>query len=153
MAPIRIPVMKYLVTAAVVGLLSLGAAGVAGAAGSTASPGTHKVNCTGVRADLTRMHRRQSDLSAKVAKLQASTFRAAKEGKGHRAAVIRRNLLHWQRIQAHKINARFLRRESKLAAQAAGQCQATAAATSTPATTAPASTAPAGSTPAGGVSA
>jgi hypothetical protein len=124
MAIIRFPVKKALVTAVVGGLATVGAAGVAGAASTTPTPAAAakvapKVNCAGV----------QSDLAAKVAKLSASDTRAANAGKAHRASVVHRNLAHWQKIRAHKINARFLRREAKLAALAAGQCQTAAPST------------------------
>jgi len=139
MALIRFPVKKSLVTAVVAGLVSFGAAGVAGAAGTTPTAGAApksapKVNCAGVQSDLTRMRHRQSVLDGKVLRLSASDTRAAKAGKAHRAAVVHRNLAHWQKIRAHKINARFLRREAKLAALAAGQCQAATPSTAKPST-------------------
>jgi hypothetical protein len=145
MATSRIPIKKPLLAAVVAGLLALGvggatAAGAAGATGGAPSGGTHKVECTGVRTDLARMRHRQAELSAKVAGLRASTARAANDRKGHRASTIRSNLLHWEKIQAHRINARFLRRESRFAALAAGICQADATSTTAPAsasTTAP----------------
>ena len=131
MALIRIPVKKYLATGAISGLLAVAGAGVAGAAASAPAPGAaprsgHSMKCTTVQADLARMRHRQAELSAKVAKLSRSESFAAKAGKkkAHRAAVIRRNLTHWEKIQSNRIDARFLRKEAKLAALAAGQCRA-----------------------------
>jgi hypothetical protein len=77
------------------------------------------------------MRHRQAELSAKVARLEAASTAAAKAGRSHRAATDHRLLVFWQRIEAHKINARFLRREAKLAALGAAHC---AAGASSPAT-------------------
>jgi hypothetical protein len=52
-----------------------------------------------------------------------------------RAAVYHRDLLLWQRIEAHKINSRFLRHEAKLAALATVRCAATATASPSAPTT------------------
>jgi hypothetical protein len=78
------------------------------------------------------MRHRQAELSAKVARLEAASTAAAKAGRAHRAATDHRLLVFWQRIEAHKINARFLRREAKLAALGAAHCAASPA--TTPAT-------------------
>jgi hypothetical protein len=130
MALIRIPVKKYLVAGAISGMMAVTGAGLAGAAGTApttgAPPGSgHSMKCTTVQADLARMRHRQAELSAKVAKLSRSESFAARAGKkkAHRAAVIRRNLAHWEKVQSRRIDARFLRKEAKLAALAAGQCQ------------------------------
>jgi hypothetical protein len=136
------PAKKALLAAAVIGSLSLGAAGTAGAAGATggstsagaprSSPGSQTVHCTGIDHNLSTMRHRQAELSAKVARLEAASTAAAKAGRSHRAATDHRLLVFWQRIEAHKINARFLRREARLAALGAAHC---AAGASSPATT------------------
>ncbi len=152
MALIRFPIKKSLVTAVVAGVVALGASGAAGAAGTTPAAGAAptaapKVNCSGVQKDLARMRHRQAVLDGKVLRLSGLDTRAAKAGtaqaRAHRATVVHRNLAHWQKVRAHKINARFLRREAKLAALAAGQCQAAVPSTAAPSTAAP-STVPAG---------
>ncbi len=126
MAFIRNPIKKSLTTAVAVGVLTLGAAGVSGAAGAPggSTPPAHHVDCAKAQAHLTHMHQRQAHLSAKVQKLRAVSSRSALNRKGQRrAATMRRNLAHWEKIEAREISAKFLRREAALAAQIAGQCQ------------------------------
>jgi len=144
------PAKKALLAAAMIGSLSLGAAGTAGAAGAAGgsvgagTPGSKTVHCTGINHNLSNMRHRQAELSAKVARLEAASTAAAKAGRSHRAATDHRLLVVWQRIEAHKINARFLRREAKLATLATARCAAAASAPSSAPTTAP-TTAPTGS--------
>ncbi len=145
-SPVR-PATKALLAAAVIASLSLGAVGTAGAAGATSgsagagaprsTPGAKTVHCTGIEHHLSTMRHRQAELSAKVARLEAAATGAAKAGRSHRAATDHRLLVFWQRIEAHKINARFLRREAKLAALGAAHCAAGASAPTTAPTTAP----------------
>jgi hypothetical protein len=88
-----------------------------------------------VDAGLSGMRHRQAELSARVARLEAASASAARAGRMRRAAVYHRDLLLWQRIEAHKINSRFLRREAKLAALATVRCAATATASPSAPTT------------------
>jgi hypothetical protein len=141
------PANKALLAAAVIGSLSLGAAGTAGAAGGTSgstsagaprsTPGAQTVNCTSIEHHLSSMRHRQAELSARVARLESASTGATKAGRSHRAATDHRLLVYWQRIEAHKINARFLRREAKLATLGAAHCAAGASAPTTVPTSAP----------------
>ena len=144
MAPIRNRIKKSLATAVAASLLSLGAAGVSGAAGASGPSGSTPVaphlDCAKVQAHLANMHRRQANLSARVQRLSAASLRVTKDSKGNdrkvqgREATARRNLAHWEKIQARIVNAKFLRREAALAAQAAGQCQAATSTAPAPST-------------------
>jgi hypothetical protein len=137
-ALIRNSVKKSLATGLIVGLLSLGVSGLSGAAGTSggsgSAPAAH-LDCAGIQAHLARMHHRQDALSAKVQKLTTASTRQANTRKGQRrAGTVRRNLAHWKKAEARIINARFLRREAALTAQAASQCQSATSATPAPST-------------------